>query len=131
MKLKALTPNLMVENVANTAAYFEDLLGFKIINSVDDNDGGLVWTMIQKDEILLMLEDKKSLSKDIEVFKDIGIGASLTLYLSVEGIDDIYEQVKDKVDIISEPKITFYGNKEFVFIDLNGYVFNLSERVQQ
>jgi uncharacterized glyoxalase superfamily protein PhnB len=46
----------------------------------------------------------------------------------VQNIDDWYNQVKGSVDIIGEMRATFYGKKEFMVNDLNGY-FLTSQKI--
>lgn len=127
MKLKSLTPNIMVEDVVKTAAYYEDLLGFKVIASVEDEDGGLIWAMLQKDEVTLMLESQESMEKSLEVFKEREIGGSQTFFISVDDAKEIFENVEEKVNIVSELTTTPYNHLEFSFMDINGYILTISE----
>lgn len=128
MKLVSLTPNILVDDVIKTAAYYEDLLGMKILNSVEDDSGNVIWAMISKDDVSIMLQERDSFVKEVEHFEDVEAGGSLTFYLMLEGIDELYQDLIEKVNIISEIKETFYGNKEFTFIDMNGYVLTIAER---
>jgi uncharacterized glyoxalase superfamily protein PhnB len=128
MKLVSLTPNILVDDVVKTAAYYEDLLGMKILNSVEDDSGTLIWAMIGKDDVTIMLQERKSMVKELSYFENVETGGSLTFYLMLEGINELYQDVIEKVNIIVEMNETFYGNKEFTFIDMNGYVVTIAER---
>lgn len=131
MKLKSLTPNLMVEDVVKTAAYYEDLLGFKVANSVEAEDGGLTWAMLQKDEVSIMLESQESMEGTIEVFKEREIGGSQTFFITTDDAQKIYNSIQEKVNIISELTTTPYNHLEFSFMDINGYILTISEELSE
>jgi uncharacterized glyoxalase superfamily protein PhnB len=58
------------------------------------------------------------------------IGASQTFYIEVTGIRSLYQQLRDKVEIVVDLHTTFYGTQEFYFRDINGYIFSFSEAIQ-
>ncbi len=124
--LKSLVPNIMVESVEQTIEYYETLFGFEKLMAVPE-DGEKVWALIKKDEVSLMLQNRESIVQEMPEFKDIQIGGTLSFYISVKNILHIYDSVKDKVNVIKEPFDTFYGAKEFVFKDLNGYIITMAE----
>lgn len=129
MELHSLTPNLMVEDVVKTSAYYEDLLGFKIINSIEDEEGGLTWAMIQKDGVTLMLQSQDSLESELEEFREREIGGSQTFFITVDDAQEIYDDIEDKVNILSSIVKTSYGHLEFTFMDINGYVLTISQEL--
>jgi len=47
----------------------------------------------------------------------------------VEGIQSLYEAIKDKVTIVRDMHTTFYGTQEFYMQDCNGYLLSFSEDV--
>lgn len=59
------------------------------------------------------------------------IGGSLTFYAEVTGLKELYEQLKDKVEIVQDWHTTFYGTQEFAFKDCNGYIIAFSEAVER
>lgn len=129
MKLLTLTPNIMVEDVNATAAYYNELFGFEVIMKIPE-EGIYDWAMIQKDEVSLMLQSVKSLTEEYDLFMKKGIGGSLTFFITMNNIDELFEKVKDKVKIIKGLEVTFYGMKEFTIEDLNGYIVTFAERVE-
>ncbi len=52
-----------------------------------------------------------------------------TLYLDMEGVDVLYEKVKDRVSILWPLEVMDYGQKEFGVRDCNGYNLAFSEAV--
>ena len=43
------------------------------------------------------------------------------LYVYVENVDEFYERLKDRVDVIERPHDTFYGMREVIIRDLNRF----------
>ena len=86
-----------------------------------------IWAMIKKDGVSIMLQSIESLKEEIGVFFD-NISASLTLYIEVENVDELYLKIKDKVSIYKEIDTTWYGQKEFYIKDINGYILGFTSK---
>ena len=43
------------------------------------------------------------------------------LYVETDNVDDLYEQLKDRVDVFEMPHDTFYGMRELIIRDLNRF----------
>ncbi|MEW6048963.1 MAG: VOC family protein, partial [Bacillota bacterium] len=80
MALKRLTPNLMVENVADTVEFYEKTLGFTLQQSVPEGDG-LAWASVRSGDVEIMFQSRSSLSREIPALKDAPAGGALTLYI--------------------------------------------------
>jgi uncharacterized glyoxalase superfamily protein PhnB len=60
------------------------------------------------------------------------IGGSLTLFIEVEGIEEVLAAVQKSVAKITMPlKQQFYGMREFAFEDPEGWVVTIAERMKQ
>ena len=125
-KLTSFAPNLMVEDVNKTVNYYEKVLEFHKIMSVPEK-GQLDWAMVFRDNVTIMLQSKKSICEEYPKFKDFPVGSSSNIYIEVTDIDNFYEKIKDKTDIIKKLHTTFYGKKEFAIEDCNGYLFTFAE----
>jgi len=128
--LKKLTPNLMVEDVNETVAFYKDVLGFALLASVPE-EGQFNWAMMQHDAVEIMFQSRASLTEDVPLFKDKAIGGSLTLYIDVEDIKGLYGQVQNRVTILHEMTTTFYGTREFTIQDCNGYILTFAQAVTE
>jgi uncharacterized glyoxalase superfamily protein PhnB len=124
--LKKLTPNFMVEDVRKTIDFYQDVLGFTVLTTVDNEDE-IGFAILQRDQIEIMFQSRKSLSENVPALSGSAIGASQTLYIEVSGIDALYEALRDKLDIVVDIHSTFYGTREFYFKDINGYILSFSE----
>jgi lactoylglutathione lyase len=124
--LKKLTPNFMVEDVRKTIAFYQEVLGFSVLTTVEDGDE-IGFAILQRDQIELMFQSRKSLSENVPALSGSAIGASQTLYIEVSNIEDLYKMLRDKVEIVVDMHSTFYGTREFYFKDINGYILSFSE----
>jgi uncharacterized glyoxalase superfamily protein PhnB len=125
-----LTPNLMVEDVQQTLAFYRDTLGFDVLTTVPD-DPPFDFAIVRRDDVELMFQSRPSLSENVPALTGRLIGASQTFYIEVSGVRQLYEQLKDRVEIVVDLHNTFYGTQEFYFRDNNGYILSFSEAIQQ
>ena len=124
--LKKLTPNLMVEDVQQTLAFYTEVLGFTVLTTVPEHPP-LGFAIVQRDQVTLMFQSRPSLSENVPALTGSPIGASQTFYIEVEGVLDLYEALHGKVEIVVDLHKTFYGTQEFYFRDCNGYILSFSE----
>jgi uncharacterized glyoxalase superfamily protein PhnB len=52
------------------------------------------------------------------------------VYLEVDGLDELFAAVKDRVEIVLDLRTTFYGMREAWIRDCNGYVLTLAEAAE-
>ena len=128
--LKKLTPNLMVEDVARTLAFYRETLGFEVLTTLPEQEP-FAFAMVKRDGVELMFQSRLSLSENVPALSGAPIGASQTFYMEVTGIKDLYESLRDRVEIVVDFHNTFYGTQEFYFRDINGYILSFSESTQQ
>ncbi len=126
MPFKKLTPNVMVEDVEQTLAFYKELLGFEVLATVPEQ-APFNWAMMQKDDVTLMVQSRTSLGGEIPALANAPIEGSLTFYTDITGVMEWYEQLKDNVEIVQDLHTTFYNTQEFAFRDCNGYILALSE----
>jgi uncharacterized glyoxalase superfamily protein PhnB len=127
--LKKLTPNLMVENVNRTIEFYTGVLGVELLTTVPE-EGQFDWAMMRRDTVEIMFQARSSLGGEIPMRVDVPIGGSLTFYTEVTGLKELYDQLKDQVEIVQDLHTTFYGTQEFAFRDSNGYLLAFSEAVE-
>ena len=126
--LKKMTPNLMVEDVNNTIAFYKDILSFELLATVPET-GQFNWAMLRRDNVEIMFQARASITEEFPVLKDRVIGGSLTFYIEVEDIQALYTRLQDHVTIVQEMHTTFYGTREFAILDCNGFVLSFAEGV--
>ena len=136
--MKKISPNLMVKDVKETVGFYNNNLGFKLIMAVPETQDGvlteipegkkIVYAVVKNGNVELMFQEEKSLKKDITVFANSEIGASVSFYIEVENLEDFYNEIKEKVEIAKELSTTWYGMNEFYIRDNNGYVLGFAEQ---
>lgn len=129
MKLKTITPNLMVEDISQTLKFYEDVLGFKLNRSVPD-EAPYEWASVKTGDVELMFQARSSLSEDMPIFEGKAIGGTLTLFIRIQGIQELYDRAHQQVELVQDLFETFYGMYEFSIKDPNGYVLTFAEPVK-
>lgn len=124
----SLTPNLAVPDVAATAKFYADVLGFEITLSVPSGHG-LAWARLQRDGAVLMVQQADNLAAEYPELSARPVGGNLTLFLQVEDAAALHAAVEGKAAIVTPPHVTFYGMKEFAIRDCNGYILTFAQRV--
>lgn len=51
----------------------------------------------------------------------------LTLFITVSNVLELYDILKEKVQLASELHKTFYGKNEFAIFDNNGFILTLAD----
>ncbi|GAC1632624.1 MAG: hypothetical protein NVS4B7_20140 [Ktedonobacteraceae bacterium] len=69
-----------------------------------------------------MFQLRASLTEEMAVFSGKEIGGSLTFYIDVEDVEELYAVVQEKAKVVAKMHKTFYGAQEFGIEDCNGYV---------
>ncbi|MBS1500568.1 MAG: VOC family protein [Bacteroidetes bacterium] len=124
--MESLAPNIFTYNMQETIAFYH-MLGFNIAMSVPENtENDLVWAMMTNGNVTMMFQTVESLGESLPEIsrKD---GGSLLLYINLKDIRKFYENIKDKVKILSGLDVTFYGATEFSILDNNNYVLTFAE----
>ena len=101
-------------------------MGFGVMMTLPES-APFDFAIVQRDGLELMFQSRTSLSENVPALAGSPIGASQTFYIEVSGIRDLYEQLREKVEIVVDFHTTFYGTSEFYFRDLNGYILSFSE----
>lgn len=139
MALKSLTPNMIVEDVAASAEYYRDALGFQFVLGVPEGTqdtafelGGqpLAFAMMQNGNVELMFQSTASVAADLPDYRPGG-GDVVALYIDVDDVDALHERVADKVTIVQDLTTTFYGAREFHIRDCNGLIVGFARRPRQ
>ncbi len=135
--IKKSTPNLMVSDVRESAAFYQEHLGFELVMAVTDSQEStfglmpegkqVVFAILKVGGIELMLQEEASFKSDLPVAADIAIGSSISLYMEVEGLAAFYDDLKSKVTLAKDWGTTWYGANEFFIKDNQGYILGFYE----
>jgi lactoylglutathione lyase len=130
MKFQKLTPNLVVRNVATAMEFYRSVLGFQPAITVPEQ-APYVFGSVTNGAVEIFFNDQKAVAEDYPALGAKPIGGALTLFIEVEGIEQILSAVqKSKAKITMPLKTQFYGMREFAFEDPEGWEVTIAEPVQ-
>lgn len=130
MKFQKLTPNLVVRNVDASMDFYCKTLGFQRAITVPDQ-APYVFGSVTNGAVEIFFNDQKAVANDYLALGSKPIGGALTLFVEVEGIEQILAAVrKSGAKITMALKEQFYGMREFAFEDPEGWELTIAERIQ-
>jgi uncharacterized glyoxalase superfamily protein PhnB len=124
--LKKLTPNLIVSDVSRSIAFYRDVLGFIIEQTVPDAEP-FVFAIVKSGSVEIFLNAPGPAHEEYPAFKDRSIGGTLTLFMDVENIGASYDELKDRVQLVMPLEKKWYGVIEFAFLDPDGYIITFAQ----
>ena len=126
-ELTRLTPNIIVSNVEQSLAFYRDVLGFQQTVTVPDA-APYVFAIVESGPVEIFLNDLKTAVAEYPAFADRPVGGTLTLFIHVTGIAEIYETLRQQVTVVMPLEKKWYGVTEFAFTDPDGYIITFAER---
>ena len=131
MKYQKLTPNLVVRDVAAAVNFYSSVLGFERVISVPEQ-APFVFASVVKGNVEIFFNDAKAVGEDYPPLVARPIGGTMTLFIEVEGIEEILQRVqKAGAKLVMPLKTQFYGMREFAFEDPEGWIVTIAERVKE
>lgn len=126
-ELKSLTPNLIVANVERSIAFYRDVLGFTVAATVPE-ESPFVFAIVQSGPVRIFLNAPEPAVAEYPAFKDRPIGGTLTLFIDVENIRQVHDDLRGTVAIVMPLEHKWYGVTEFAFADPDGYLITYAEQ---
>lgn len=126
--MQSITANLKVNNVKDTLVFYKEVLGFEVIVTVPDYEEPVLnWGMVKNGGAELMFQEKVNLEEEYPVLKEQGGTGGLSLFIKVDDVERVFENIQHKVQVITPIHKTFYDTKEFAILDNNGFVLTIAE----
>ena len=123
---ESITTNIMVKSVEDTLHFYINKLGFVKVLSVPMEGDVFDFAIVKKDNMAIMFQEQNNLEEEYPTLKVDEIKPTFTLFITVKNVNDVYLELKDKVDIAKDPHKTFYGKDEFAIFDNNGNILTIS-----
>ena len=117
-----IVPMIHVPDVAATADWYASI-GFIIENTFKECDDGEVnWALLRLGESTIMLNagGKPSDAPRRE----------FDLYIYADDVDSLRKHLEGKAEIVEDLHDTFYGMREFIIRDYNGFWITFGERAR-
>lgn len=118
IQLKKVNPVLRVVNIQDTIEFYRRHFGFELCWQAP-NDGGGDNAMMKSGAISFLFSTGSHLGDKP--------GFSGTFYIEMEGVDELYAAVKDRLEIVWPLEAMDYGQREFGVRDCNGYTLAFAE----
>jgi uncharacterized glyoxalase superfamily protein PhnB len=124
MTFADVTPNLVVSDLDRSLAFYRDVLGFTVFATVPEQPGDgepLAFAWMQRDTVNVFLNSETA-------SKMKASAGSGMLFITLEaadiasGIDALFAAVKDRAPVKMPLTDQFYGMREFIITDPDGYV---------
>lgn len=128
IKFTSVTPNLIVRDIAASTAFYRDVLGFSIRQTVPDAEP-FVFVWLERDGVPVFLNDPKAVAQDYAGAAALPSGGTATLFFAMEGVDAYHDAVAPKAPVVMPLKTQFYGMREFAITDPDGHIITFAERV--
>ncbi|MFA6602608.1 MAG: VOC family protein [Candidatus Shapirobacteria bacterium] len=120
---------LMVRNVDQSIAFYQRYLKCEISNKlIVENQ--IRWAEVQTPKgSRLQFYGIVDFINEIGEFRGEEPRASIVLIFEVDEIENTWNEVKDKIVIVDPLKTKDYGAIEFKFKDPDGYIIQLTQRI--
>ncbi len=122
--MDSISPNIFVKDINQTIAFYKQL-GFAVTMIVPE-ESNPVWAMMTCGNVKFMFQTFESLGDELPAVSRQN-GGSLLLYIQTKGIRQLYNDIKDKVNVSKGLEKAWYGATEFSIEDVNGYVLTFAE----
>jgi uncharacterized glyoxalase superfamily protein PhnB len=133
---KSLTPNIVVNDVNKTINFYSQILKFEVLMGINEmgesvtenySQHELIWAFIEKDNINIMFQLRESILVDIPDIQMFNTNYNV-LFITTDSVESIYNEIKDKVEVVKNIYETFYDTKEFIIKDINNTFILFSEQ---
>jgi uncharacterized glyoxalase superfamily protein PhnB len=119
----SVAPVFAVADISATIQWYEEQLGF--IGDPFPAHEPYVFAIMRRDNIEIMLQRVEGYAKP-ELYNSRA-GGVWDAYFRIEGVQDLFDSVRDEARIVQPLRKQPYGQWEFEVADLNGYLLVFSE----
>jgi uncharacterized glyoxalase superfamily protein PhnB len=127
-RFTSVTPNLLVRDVAKSTAFYRDVLGFTMGQTVPDQEP-FVFVWMKRDDVSVFLNDINAAAHDYPAAANLPAGGTAALFFIVSDVDAYHASVAPMAKVIMPIKTQFYGMREFAVTDPDGHIITFGERV--
>jgi len=127
-RFASVTPNLIVRDVKKSTAFYRDVLGFEIKQTVPDAEP-FVFVWLERDGVPVFLNDVTAAAHDYPDAAKLPQGGTAALFFIVSDVDGYHAKVAPNATVIMPLKTQFYGMREFAVTDPDGHIITFAERV--
>ena len=117
---QTVVPMIHVPDVRATVEWYTSI-GFTLIRQNEEDDE-INWAKLSfgNSELMLNIGGKPSTEPRREV----------DLYITTDNVDDLYRRLKGRVQVVVDLYDAFYGMREFIIRDCNGFWITFGQPMQ-
>jgi lactoylglutathione lyase len=119
------TPNLVVDDIDASTAFYRDALGFSVVTTVPE-EAPFAFVWLRRGGVEVFLNDAKGVGELDPALAARARGGSFTMYVLVTGVDDLYAHVTARAKVVEPIHTQPYGMREFVVQDPDGYLITFA-----
>jgi uncharacterized glyoxalase superfamily protein PhnB len=127
-RFTSVTPNLLVRDVARSTAFYRDVLGFTMGETVPEQPP-FVFVWMKHGDVSVFLNDINAAAHDYPAAAAMPQGGTAAMFFIITDVDGYYAAVAPKATVIMPIKTQFYGMREFAVTDPDGHIITFAERV--
>ena len=109
---KSVVPMIHVPDVRATVEWYESI-GFHVVATYGNESDGYSFAIVSFGEGQVMFSEGGEPSDKRR--------REVDLYVYADNVDEVYERLKDRVDVVEHPHNTFYGMREVIIRDVNRF----------
>ena len=121
MKFNSLRPILWTNQLIETIDFYTKILGF----AVAEQNETWGWASLYKDGVEIMLAKP---NEHIPFDKPVFTGS---FYINTDKVDELWEELKDKVEICYDIEEFEWQMREFAIYDNNGYLIQFGQDISE
>ena len=126
MKIHSINPVFAVADVGTTIRWYEQELGFA--GDPFPSHEPFVFGILRRDGVEIMLQRVADYQKP-DLYDLRNGGGVWDAYLRITGLPELYDRVKDHLELKKPLRRQPYGLSEFEVKNLNGYILVFSELI--
>jgi uncharacterized glyoxalase superfamily protein PhnB len=111
---------LHVPDVRATVDWYRDI-GFTVTDTYKDGGDGLSFAILSFGSSAVMFNQGGQPSTERR--------REVDLYIYVDNVETIYDELRDRVEVVEGLHDTFYGHREFIIRDLNRFWMTFAQIV--
>ncbi len=125
----SVTPSLLVRDIDRSTAFYRDVLGFGVKQTVPDQ-APFVFVWLERDGIGVFLNDPKAVDADVPNASSRPACGTATMFFIITDVDGYHATIAGKAAVVMPLKTQFYGLREFAIEDPDGHILTFAERVE-
>jgi lactoylglutathione lyase len=120
------TPNLVVSDIARSLDFYRDVLGFSVFATVPEQ-APFVFAWMQRGGVDIFLNDRTTVGQHDPELAKRPLEGAFTIYIAIKGVDELHASLAGRARVLEAPETKFYGMRECLVADPDGYLITFAE----